>query len=67
MRSKVLILLFLCMLGLPIFAQRPQYGKMSTLLRQLTRRFSSIRHLPSSFDHRPFAVCALSLQGGRGK
>ena len=58
MRSKVLILLFLCMLGLPIFAQRPQYGKMSPLLRQLTRRFSSIRHLPSSFDHRPFAVCA---------
>ena len=58
MRSKVFILLFLCLLGLPIFAQRPQYGKMSPLLRQLTRRFSSIRHLPSSSNHRPSAVCA---------
>ena len=37
MRIKLTILL-LCLLSIPVFAQRPQYGKMTPLLRQLSRQ-----------------------------
>ncbi len=41
MKTKYLLLLF-CLLSIPILAQRPQYGKMSPLLRQLARRSSPV-------------------------
>lgn len=37
MRIRLTILL-LCLLSIPVFAQRPQYGKMTPLLRQLSRQ-----------------------------
>jgi len=64
----------LCLLSMPVFAQRPQYGKMSPLLRQLSRSSSSISHLsssiglhPSSNNHHISSVCAFVKIGDHGE
>lgn len=64
----------LCLLSMPVFAQRPQYGKMSPLLRQLSRSSSSISHLsssiglhPSSNNHHMSSVCAFVKIGDHGE
>ena len=64
----------LCLLSMPVFAQRPQYGKMSPLLRQLSRSSSSISHLPSSIglhpssnNHHISSVCAFVKIGDHGE
>lgn len=46
----------MCLLSISVFAQRPQYAKMSPLLRQLARTSSNIRHYSPSI--RTTSVCA---------
>lgn len=46
----------MCLLSITVFAQRPQYAKMSPLLRQLARTSSNIRHYSPSI--RTASVCA---------
>jgi hypothetical protein len=46
----------MCLLSISVFAQRPQYAKMSPLLRQLARTSSNIRHYSPSI--RTASVCA---------
>ena len=55
MNNRYLIVLFL-LLSMIIYAQRPQYAKMSPLLRQLAHSASNARHLHPSI--RPAFVCA---------
>ena len=73
LRFKLIIVL-LCLLSIPVLAQRPQYGKMSPLLRQLARTSSPltphpshISHHPSSIVHRPSSVCAFVKVGDDGE
>ena len=73
MKSR-LISLLLCLLGISVFAQRPQYGKMSPMLRQLARSSSPIAHHPSSIahhssptNHHPSSVCAFVKVGDNGE
>lgn len=73
LRFKLIIVL-LCLLSIPVFAQRPQYGKMSPLLRQLARTSSPltphpshISHLSSSLFHHPSSVCAFVKVGDNGE
>lgn len=80
LRFKLIIVL-LCLLSISVFAQRPQYGKMSPLLRQLARNSSpltphpshishhpsSIFHLPSSLSPHPSSVCAFVKIGDNGE
>lgn len=73
LRFKLIIVL-LCLLSISVFAQRPQYGKMSPLLRQLVRSSSPltphpshISHHPSSIFHRPSSVCAFVKVGDDGE
>ena len=73
LRFKLIIVL-LCLLSISVFAQRPRYGKMSPLLRQLVRSSSPltphpshISHLPSSIVHRPSSVCAFVKVGDNGE
>ena len=73
LRFKLIIVL-LCLLSISVFAQRPQYGKMSPLLRQLVRSSSPltphpshISHHPSSIVHRPSSVCAFVKVGDDGE
>ncbi len=73
LRFKLIIVL-LCLLSISVFAQRPQYGKMSPLLRQLVRSSSPltphpshISHHPSSIFHRPSSVCAFVKVGDNGE
>lgn len=68
------MILLLCLLSIPVLAQRPQYGKMSPLLRQLARTSSpiyhhpsSLLHLPSSLSHHPSSVCAFVKVGDNGE
>lgn len=46
----------MCLLSITVFAQRPQYAKMSPMLRQLARPSSPIRHYSPSI--RTTSVCA---------
>ena len=73
LRFKLIIVL-LCLLSIPVLAQRPQYGKMSPLLRQLARTSSPltphpshISHHPSSIVHHPSSVCAFVKVGDNGE
>ena len=73
LRFKLIIVL-LCLLSISVLAQRPQYGKMSPLLRQLVRSSSPltphpshISHHPSSIVHRPSSVCAFVKVGDDGE
>ena len=73
LRFKLIIVL-LCLLSISVFAQRPRYGKMSPLLRQLVRSSSPltphpshISHHPSSIVHRPSSVCAFVKVGDDGE
>ena len=73
LRFKLIIVL-LCLLSISVLAQRPQYGKMSPLLRQLVRSSSPltphpshISHLPSSLFHHPSSVCAFVKVGDNGE
>ena len=50
-----------------VLAQRPQYGKMSPLLRQLSRGSSPIYRLPSTSTHHPSTVCAFVKIGDHGE
>ena len=53
------MIILLCLLSIPVLAQRPQYGKMSPLLRQLARTSSPIYHHPSSLSHHPSSLSHL--------
>jgi len=73
LRFKLIIVL-LCLLSISVLAQRPRYGKMSPLLRQLARSSSSltphpshISHHPSSIVHHPSSVCAFVKVGDDGE
>lgn len=73
LRFKLIIVL-LCLLSISVLAQRPRYGKMSPLLRQLARSSSPlaphpshISHHPSSIFHRPSSVCAFVKVGDDGE
>lgn len=55
------------MLSMSVLAQRPQYGKMSPLLRQLSRDSSPIYRLPSTITHHPSTVCAFVKIGDHGE
>ena len=57
MKTKYLLLLF-CLLSMAVCAQRPQYGKMSPLLRQLARNSSSTPRRLLSIAHHHSSVCA---------
>lgn len=55
MKNRYLIVL-LWLLSMTVFAQRPQYAKMSPLLRRLTHSSTSVRRL--SLSVQPTSVCA---------